>query len=55
MKESNRLEGLIRNKPEDVAKEAIKDSKLMHEVFDGVSSPNPKLKFKSACHSLSHK
>ena len=48
MKGSNRLEELVRNKPEDVAREAATDSKLMFEIFDGVSSPNPKLKFKSA-------
>lgn len=48
MKGSNRLEELVGNKPEDVAKEAVRDSKLMHEIFDGISSSNPKLKFMSA-------
>ncbi len=42
------LEKLEKNKAEDLAEKAITDQSLLLEVFDGISSSNPKLKFKSA-------
>jgi len=48
MKRSNVLEKLDKNTAEDLAEEAIKNPSLFSELFNGISSSNPKLKFKSA-------
>ncbi len=45
---SNTVEKLVKNKPEGLAREAIRDSNLLLEVFNGISSSSPKVKFKSA-------
>ena len=42
------MEELAKNKPEDLAREAIRDSNLLLEVFKGISLSSPKAKFKSA-------
>jgi len=48
MKNSNLLAELARNKPEDLAERAGRDSVLLATVFEGISSSDPKLRFKSA-------
>lgn len=35
-------------KDEELAEKAIKDKELLHELFNGTSSANPRIKFKSA-------
>ena len=35
-------------KAEDIAKNVIKDPGLLPEIFNGISSENPRIKFKSA-------
>jgi len=45
---SKTVDELVKNKPEDLAREAIRDSNLLLEVFKGISSLSPKVKFKSA-------
>ena len=45
---SKTVEELVKNKPEDLARAAIRDSNLLLEVFKGISSSIPKVKFKSA-------
>jgi len=42
------LEKLENSEAEDLAEKAIRDPSLLLEIFDGISSSNPKLKFKSA-------
>lgn len=44
----NAIEEIVKNKPEDLAERALKDSELLVELFGGISSPNSKLRFKSA-------
>jgi len=48
MKLPNVLKVLDKDKAEALAEEAMKDSSLLLEIFNGISSSNPKLKFKSA-------
>jgi hypothetical protein len=48
MKISSLLAELARNKPEDLAERARRDSVLLATVFEGMSSSDPKLRFKSA-------
>lgn len=48
MKASNPLAELNKNKPEDLAERAGRDSVLLATVFEGMSSSDPKLRFKSA-------
>ena len=48
MKDSNPLAELNKNKPEDLAERAGRDSVLLATVFEGMSSSDPKLRFKSA-------
>jgi hypothetical protein len=48
MKTSNPLAELAKNKPEDLAERARRDSVLLATVFEGVSSSDPKLRFRSA-------
>lgn len=42
------LEELAKNKPEDLAEKTARDSSLLLEVLDGVSSSNSRVKFKCA-------
>jgi hypothetical protein len=42
------LEELLNSEPEVLAKKATRDSNLLEELFDGVSSSNAKMRFKSA-------
>jgi hypothetical protein len=48
MKASSPLGELAKNKPEDLAERARRDSVLRATVFEGMSSSDPKLRFKSA-------
>lgn len=48
MKTSSPLAELAKNKPEDLAERARRDSVLLATVFGGISSSDPKLRFKSA-------
>jgi hypothetical protein len=44
----NTLQELVKDKPEDLAEKATRDSSLLSGIFDLVSSTDSKLKFKSA-------
>jgi hypothetical protein len=48
MKASNPSGELAKNKPEDLAESARRDSVLLATVFEGMSSSDPKLRYKSA-------
>jgi len=48
MRESNISNKLREKEDEELAEEAIKDKELLHELLDGISSPNPKIRFGSA-------
>jgi len=48
MKMPDMLEELLNSEPEVLAEKATRDSNLLEELFDGVSSSNAKMKFKSA-------
>ena len=48
MKTTNPSAELAENEPEDLAERAGKDSVLLAKVFEGISSSDPKLRFKSA-------
>lgn len=48
MNRSNVLEKLYKNNAEELAEEAIKNPSLLSEIFSGISSSVPKLRFKSA-------
>ncbi len=48
MKRSDTLEELVKNEAEDLVEKATRDPSLLLEIFNGVYSSNPKVKFKSA-------